>query len=321
LAFYSLLEAQSSDAIDTLYTNLTTVRGAGTLLGRILGKRGKIIATSFKLVERQHHTWQANLRHAQDFFQAAEVFNAFPQHRPFTEDIADAARKFSAAVHQVGAANLSSSGEPLTDDRDVLPNTILRLLFDDNVGLQHIIYHNKFAPPLDAESPLHYGSMRGLTLDALMAFLDATEKLRAALIPIAYFDGYHFLGLVQDLRNLEKGMSPRNLHPRVVHKVFELFLMGFEGLVAQLRGCLEMSGRRDLSDRIPVGTVALKGIPKLGSHERIALQRVMRVVDQNGQYAVYTVGIPGGRAVTQLAFDLPGSGLIYLDGTTAQAAE
>src|SRR5262249_2283448 len=141
-------------------------------------------------------------------------------------------------------------------------------------------------------SPLNFGSSRGLVLDHLMLACDTADQLRGVLRPFLDMDGYHFIALLRDFRNAFKEGTPA-LDVRLVHVVFEAFLLGFEGLVSQLKWCLAGCGRDDLANAIPNATIRLRHLP---DRPVPSLENAMRVAGTDASdYQVFTAGIAGSR--------------------------
>jgi hypothetical protein len=184
------------------------------------------------------------------------------------------------------------------------------LLFDASIDLQSEknIFDVGFQPK-GIDGTLQYGAMRGFGLDFVLSAIDAAEKLRSVILPVAFFDGYHLLALIGDLRNLEKKYGPEKIDVRVLHKLMELFLLGFEGLVLQLRWCIAASGRLDLAEEIPLETLRS---PLLPTEPIQNISTAFRVLGESGNYEVFSIGIPGAKSSKVHTYDT-GSRLVYMD--------
>lgn len=259
-----------------------------------------------------------NLQQAAEFTHFMREFDAFAGHAKQRNAIDTSLR---AALQQLDQWLQSDStkldGSAVGSFNEGATNGLIAAMFDQSIGLQRAILDRDFKPNVGDSSALRHGTMRGLPIDLAVAGLDAAEKLRSALLPILYFDGYHLISMIYDLRNEAKNVPPE-LDNRIIHKLFELFLLGFEGLVTQLKWCLMASGRHDLADPIPSATLQLLKIPTAPIPR---LDSVFKAVGGPKSYAVYTLGIPGNASVQKHTFDMPGSGLVYYERNSSQAAE
>jgi hypothetical protein len=160
---------------------------------------------------------------------------------------------------------------------------------------------------------VHLNSLFGAKTDHVWHLLDALACLRDLTLRYRYFDGYHFLAAVNDLRRgpfkdglapVEKNTAKVNLSVvelSVMEKVLELFVAGVEGLIAQLACCLRVAGQEDRAGKIDpphVHLVPPNGPVSVDPHE---LEQLLRVVEAGDDYAVYTLGLPGN--ARNLCFD------------------
>jgi hypothetical protein len=151
-------------------------------------------------------------------------------------------------------------------------------------------------------------------LDWLMLVLDGAEKLRSALLPIAYFDGYHLLSMIYEARNDVKATAPKYEDIRDLHKLLEIFLLGFEGLVVQLQWCLQAAGRQDLASSIPNVALTLSEayVPRVP-----LIDSVMQVRGTVGQYEIFSLGHPGEECVHRFTYSNDGVDQVYCPSAVA----
>lgn len=311
LIFYSLFENPDAGVSDTLLADLN-VKGAGALLGKIRGKRATFATKALKFVEPQHGNWQQNLDQVGEYARFIRLFFDFDGHNKAKQHLSESLDTLTARLSELERPIETAAGGHQVQ-------ALLDMLFDPLVGLQVGILNEKF-PKKGAtiEGILRYGTMRGMAFDFLLSTVDAAEKLRAAILPIAYFDGYHLLSIIQDLRNLEKTHAPKDIEPRILHKLMELFLLGFEGLVAQLKWCMHAADRGDLAQNIPLATLQVAPPTKCPID---GLDAVLRVRGTAGHYEVFTLGLPGASSVTTHTYDLPGRRLVYERAAATAAAQ
>jgi hypothetical protein len=137
-------------------------------------------------------------------------------------------------------------------------------------------------------------------LDALLSLENVTRTYR-------YYDGYHFLAALNELRVSYKDNMAPNVPLSVIERVMDLFVASIEGLLAQLSWCVEVAGEKELADRIRPPGVRVQ-VPEdivLPSQEELA--SVLRVKTTGKEWEVYTLGIPGKSTVNKLCYQDGGS--------------
>lgn len=132
-------------------------------------------------------------------------------------------------------------------------------------------------------------------LDALLCLENVTRYYR-------YYDGYHFLAALNELRvNYKDNMAP-NVPLSVIERIMDLFVVSIEGLLAQLSWCVKVAGKKELADRFRPPGVRIQ-VPEdivLPSSEELA--SVLRVNVTGEEWEVYTLGIPGKSTVSKLCY-------------------
>lgn len=139
--------------------------------------------------------------------------------------------------------------------------------------------------------------------DYLWQGLDALAILGHVTYHFRYFDGYHFLSVLNDLRvAVAKDSLPRVDLP-IIETVLELFLAGIEGLVSQLAFCLTVAGHDELAKHIAPSSVHVKPPEGFQPPSADEFSRVFRVAETAQGYAVGTLGIPGEGLRNRLCYD------------------
>jgi hypothetical protein len=302
LLFYETLQAGTSISVKDISEKLN-VHGPGKMLGVVRAKRAELATRAFRLTEPQHSSWDANLRHAAEHLEFLAEFANHPKHvkqlLALQKGADFVARSLRAEVLAPTAADSGAPNQQL--------QSLLRLLFHPDSHMAAEVLDTKVEMKT-AHGVLGWDTMRGVGLDMMMILLDGAEKLRSAMLPLAYFDGYHLLSLLYEFRNYEKSVAPKVQDTRELHKLLEIFLLGFEGLVVQLQWCLQAAGRSDLAANIP--NVALSG-PEMPALRIENLDNFLRVRGGVGDYEVFTLGHSGDNCVDNLVYDDNGFQKVY----------
>ena len=135
-------------------------------------------------------------------------------------------------------------------------------------------------------------SLFGTKLDFLWHALDLAGVLDEVTWSLRYYDGYHFLAALGDLRVTSKDTRPQ-VSVNVIEQVLELFMASIEGIVAQLAWAVEISGRPDLAEPIRPALIAVRPSENFATPNITDLEKVLRVRSTDDEWEVYTVGIPG----------------------------
>lgn len=150
-----------------------------------------------------------------------------------------------------------------------------------------------FLVPGLAESELK--SLFGTTRAAYWWILDLLQEIRFATMPFRAYDGYLLLAILNDLRVENKAVPKFLGNADLLSVVLEAFLLGFEGLVAQLKFVLEEIGGQaaEAARGIALQNIELlrpvEYMPPKPSHLS-SVVRWQRTPDGSG---LFVLGIPG----------------------------
>lgn len=145
------------------------------------------------------------------------------------------------------------------------------------------------------------GSLYRTKSDHLWATLDVASLLSQITFTHRYYDGYHFLSTLNDLRVCYKESIP-DVGPAVISTVFELFLMSLEGLVAQLEFCLRTAGAVERADALIPPGVRVVTDSGYAPPDPEQFAKLFRVSDADDEFAVGVLGIPGSGTKHQHRF-------------------
>jgi hypothetical protein len=136
------------------------------------------------------------------------------------------------------------------------------------------------------------GSQLGMKSDHIWHTIDAISLLERVTRRYRYYDGYHLLAVLNDLRIHWKDLNvPPPGDTLLIETVLEFFLSGLEGLVAQLSWCLRMAGHPDKAEQIAALHVRVEPPDDFQPPE--GLSEVLQVRENDDKYGVFTLGIPG----------------------------
>ncbi len=266
-------------AIEKDIKDLRNAKGAGLLLGRIRGRRASSVSHYFVpnstlMTEQRDALWEGLdglnyllLSEQADMSQSSMV-------RSLLQDFLT---KFQ-----------SQRGSELSVEQ-----TIFDILYSPEFTVGYEAADALEQDKIEAESKYFYRSMRSIGADLVMSFAQAGSGLNHFLRPIVFADGYHYLSLVGDLRNNYKDVTP-TLTPKVRAQLLELFLLGIEGLVLNLKWLLMAAGELKLASTLPEGWFKLRShleSPLDYANEFLRVEKV-----RNEVYSVYTLGNPGALA-------------------------
>lgn len=139
-------------------------------------------------------------------------------------------------------------------------------------------------------------SLFGSKADLLWQAMDAMVHLHHITRRYRYFDGYHLLSCIHDLRLENKDTRPQ-VKTSAIEAILDVFLSSLEGLIAQLSWVVEAIGEKDLATMIRPPSIQVSPPKEFIMPSREDLSRMV-CVDKNpkgkeGEWAVYTLGIPG----------------------------
>lgn len=206
-------------------------------------------------------------------------------------------------LRAIGGVDTSADAHP---GDDALTEAVICALVDpthrlfDNGGW----FRENFEGLPDDAPHAKLRSLMGTKIDHVMKMLDTYTHLNHTLFPFRYFDGYHLLSVIGDLRNKYKDATPQ-VSLATINTIMELFVTGIQGVLAHLAWCLELAGHPERAARIRPPTLEIVVPPDLKLPSREDLDKVLRVQVSATGYAVYTLGIPGEDSVKRLSFHHP----------------
>lgn len=286
---------------ESIESKLKRVQGYGTLLSSLRGTRSE------RLARYVLPTWRTGAydRDRAELERAVACFDwvrdALGGEGPGKLD--DLLQTSLALARALGASGepRSEPGEPASPDD--LQARLQRLAGDASLRLTDdkgwFLFDGRSPPPRLAGELVP--SMLGTKLDYLWEALDTASHLENVTRRYRYFDGYHFLATLADLRVTSKDTRPQVSLP-VIELVFDLFLASIEGIIAQLAWCLELAGHRDLASAIRPATVVVRPPDGFVPPDVDLLERVLRVRVTDGVPEVFTLGIPGKDTVGRFYF-------------------
>ena len=152
-----------------------------------------------------------------------------------------------------------------------------------------------------AGAPVALPSLLSTRADHLWALLDAASWVDGATRRLRYYDGYHFLAVLNDLRVLGKDTRPQ-VDACVIEQVVDLFVASLEGLLAQLAVCVEIAGFPDLAAPLRPTDVAVVLPDGFVPPDPEDLASVFRVRQGKAGWEVYVMGVPGEAVKGRLCY-------------------
>jgi len=287
--------------IDTLVGRNGKTGGEGPLLGAIRNRRlDHSDGTNRKSLPRSRN-FARELMTLRLHSSALVRFAAHKNHNARSE-LMDG---LSALLNQFSKLKVTYSEESSLDDLAALMDQVEGNMWNNVVDKDAALHSNEFYDNTFAlggeleKMPLASGALRGTRLDLMMAMFDWAEYAVPSLRHLQYADGFHFLAMVRDQRNTEKDHRPV-ISEATLWSIIELFLAGAEGLLFQLRTCLELTGHRDVAHRITLDTA-----DDIDENDDAALPEgaatlgdvmVVRIDDADDGYEVFTKGAPGAQS-------------------------
>jgi hypothetical protein len=281
---------------------LMGVKGYGEILGRIRGSRryrvGEYLVPNFDLAFL--HSDLERLRLLSQylgFFDSNATINRITQIREFEDAV-------GPLINSLSKLDLIPDA---SDTNRIYPeiNRALMSYFSDpelkvtqadgwfNMDLATQIQENIFSGDLP--------SLFGTKVDYIWQMLDLCLCLDNLTRYFRYFDGYHFLASLNDLRIQNKDTCP-NVPISAIETTMDLFIMSIEGILAQLAWCVEVSKGQQLAERIRPANIQLVLPDDYKQPSSEDLQEIIRVNNEGDEWEVYTLGIPGGRTVNKLCY-------------------
>ena len=284
----------------SIEASLSSIHGYGALLGRLRGSRRYRIGQY--LVPR----WPAsNYDLDVDALQLASreiewltgEFGASGAAK--LGELERAAREIIEVVSRVGASREASarghggSGEDLT--------TSLAGFFGHAAWsmTESKDWHHKGAR--DAALGHQLPSLLGTKADYLWLAMDSATHLELISRRYRYFDGYHFLAALGDLRIKGKDTRPQVPLP-VVEQILDLFVASIEGILTQLAWCVKIAGHPGRADAIRRDRYRIVCPDPFEPPTAEDLAPVLTVRGKGKHWEVFTLGIPGEESAHRLCY-------------------
>lgn len=306
---------------DRLHNELKGAKGYGILLGMIRGHRQYARTHTLRLRNVNGRAWgraAATLRSQVGFGKrlAGELDGQGPER---IASLLDLALSLLSGVH-AGAQDLPQVQDGWLPEevigypkciQEALGNPLLELETDWFIKDKHTANNRPgLYEPISGHPASQLPSLVATRGECLWQGLDLLHNLRLATYPLRYFDGYPFLASLNDLRIGCKD-SPLQGGTDVIEEVLQLLVWGLEGLVAQLRFCLEQAGHSQGAS-IALDTIELAKPPDFQPVPKEVLSRFFRVVDLpaepdgTSRYGVFMHGIPGANISSDYTFHQEG---------------
>ncbi|MFW6099742.1 MAG: hypothetical protein ACOC90_00010 [Bacteroidota bacterium] len=294
-----------SGANNSIQAFLSSVYGCGKLLGRIRGNREHIIgknlfpawnaqnmaseieklAESGRLIENIADRKGDGLSRSSEMLETFQAFLSMISRQTGIKQ--EESKNFSETLHHLMCNFFYNSDL-------VSANENQNWYIDDMIN-----------PVPQSFSNCHIRSMLGTKLDFFWKVIDVFTTINFATHRYRYFDGYHFLAVLNDLRNQfvkeVSHPSPSDIPLHLIETVIDLFMEGFEGLAAQLSWCVELAGEEELAADIAPPNVFVQPPKDFKAPSPDEIGKIMRVKKDNRNWTFYTIGIPGEDTVNKYA--------------------
>ena len=141
--------------------------------------------------------------------------------------------------------------------------------------------------------PAHFmPSLLGSKADHLWSALDTACAIDAHTRRLRYYDGYHFLACLNDLRVQGKDTAPQ-VPADVMEVVLELFVSSLEGILAQLAWCVEQCGQAEQAAAFRPRGVMVRPPEGFEAPAADQLGQLIQVKGGGAGWEVFVLGIPG----------------------------
>jgi hypothetical protein len=144
-------------------------------------------------------------------------------------------------------------------------------------------------------------SLFGTKSDFLWKTLDVFVCLNSLTQQFRYYDGYHFLASLNDLRVKNKDTCP-HVPLSMIEAVMDLFVASIEGIIAQLSWCVALSGEVEIAKKIRSPNILIQPLEGFKPPQNQDLLEIIRVNHLETEWEVYTLGIPGENTVNKLSY-------------------
>jgi len=279
---------QGSDSSALEY--LPSVQGYGMILSRLRGSR------AYRLGGYLMPAWDAGrcsgtgLPLAQLGAIIAEAQGK--SHPKRTRDLFEAFLKIAVAVHNTDGAS----------DDTFDPSALNSLVADRALGLTECkdwFIGDRQATLRGPVSSLP--SLLSSKADHLWAALDTASCIDGLTQRFRYYDGYHFLAALNDLRVQGKDTRPQ-VSADVMEQIVELFVASLGGILTQLAFCVEMCGHPELAEPIRPPGVELRLPVGFEPPDPEQLANLIQVVPGKSAWEVFVLGIPGAANKGKLCY-------------------
>lgn len=157
-------------------------------------------------------------------------------------------------------------------------------------------------------------------LDLASSALESLELLKIVLKSFCFIDGYHFLSMINTLRNVGKH-NDADVDFLVIQRIFEMFCYSAEGLAAQLKLLLELAGHQNLADKIELRVIEPISLPDgVTAPSKDDMAQLVQVRQHGDGYSVYHRGVTGTASLGKFAIQLGGK-VEVLEGSADSASE
>lgn len=286
---------------------LSQVKGYGLLLGHIRGHRRFVRTNALRLRSISGKVWGSSSETVAaqlDFVSRLSAgLGVLGEGRVL--DIQSKLARFLKAIHDADA-------QTGIDDDGLFCGTLdrnhqfLEVLSSAELGMDADWFISK-KPDVSADSMIFrpeeaypssaFPSLFASPEDYLWQGLDLLHNLRIATYMIRYFDGYPAIAALNDLRYGGKDTPPQVMTP-VIEEVLQLLVWGLEGLVAQLKFCLDACNS-PYAEKIKLDTIDSMKPLTYQPLAPVDLERFFRVSAMpsdeypSSRYGVFVKGIPG----------------------------
>jgi len=138
----------------------------------------------------------------------------------------------------------------------------------------------------------NFTSQLATKADYMFHALDMLNDVRFISMGLRHYDGYPLLSILGDIRNKNKDSRPQ-VPVEVIEELLEVFVWSIEGLIGQLKVCLELAGCQAASDRITLKNIKVKLPLNFVRPKTKEVAAVLKVIDAESALEVFGLGIPG----------------------------
>jgi hypothetical protein len=284
---------------------LASVHGFGTHLKRLRGSRERRLRDYLVMPigDNELAADAARLRQVYTYYQKIK-----DQIGPAAAERGrDLEKTFISFLEAINAADQSQNEGPITKgkgDSNSISNAIVNFLSDDKLKMNGEGWHIEDLGEKTATFFPQHGDTESLLVgtksDYAWQLLDTFQRVENISRRYRYYDGYHFLAALNDIRVENKIVPPVPLE--MIETILDLFIASIEGIISQLSWCVSISGEEELAEGIhPHGIYVLP--PSQFKPPPIEeLSKVLKVKKSDKEWEVFTLGIPGASTVSNLTY-------------------